>query len=64
MSLPIIDIFQGKIKEDALIVSLEFSLKIFNDTNAKSVELFYLIGVTKEGLFESDLDQLFEEEDT
>ncbi len=64
MSLPIIDIFQGKIKEDALIVSLEFSLKILNDTNAKSVELFYLIGVTKEGLFESDLDQLFEEEDT
>lgn len=64
MDLPIIDIFQGKIKEDALIVSLEFSLKILSDTNEKSVELFYLIGVTKEGLFESDLDQLFEEEDT
>ena len=64
MELPIINVFKGRIKEDALIVSLEFSLKILNDTCEKAVELFYLIGITKEGLYEDDLDQLFEEEDT
>ena len=64
MELPIINVFKGKIKEDALILSLEFSLKILNDSSEKAagenqdkaVELFYLIGITKEGLYEDDLD--------
>ncbi|CDW80630.1 nb-arc domain protein [Stylonychia lemnae] len=64
VELPIINVFKGKIKEDALILSLEFSIKILNDSYEKAVELFYLIGITKEGLFEDDLDQLFEDDDT
>ncbi len=56
LDLPIINVFKGKIKEDALILSLEFSLKILNDSQEKAVELLYLIGITKEGLFEDDLD--------
>ena len=48
--------FKGKIKEDSLILSLEFCLKILNDTQEKAVELFYLIGITQKGLFEEDLD--------
>ena len=56
--------FKGRIKEDSLILSLEFSLRILNDTQEKAVELFYIIGITCEGLFDEDLDQLFEEDDT
>lgn len=51
-------------KEDSLLLSLEFSLKLLNEKEEKAVELFYLIGITEEGLFEDDLDQLFEEENT
>lgn len=61
---PLIDVFKGRVSEDALILSLEFSLKILNDTDSKAVELFYMIGLTSQGLFEEDLEQLFEEEDT
>ena len=61
---PLTEIFNGRVKEDALILSLEFSLKILNDTDSKAVELFYIIGLTSQGLFEEDLEQLFEEEDT
>jgi predicted ferric reductase len=39
-------------------------LKLLNEKEEKAVELFYLIGITEEGLFEDDLDQLFEEENT
>ena len=59
-----IEVFKGRVSEDALILSLEFSLKILNDTDSKAVELFYMIGLTSQGLFEEDLEQLFEEEDT
>ena len=47
-----------------MLLSLEFSLMLLNEKEEKSVELFYLIGITQEGLFEEDLDQLFEEENT
>ncbi len=47
-----------------MLMSLEFSLMLLNEKEEKSVELFYLIGITQEGLFEEDLDQLFEEENT
>lgn len=45
-------------------MSLEVSIKILNSSNVKTVELFYLIGITLEGLFSDDLDSLFEEDDT
>lgn len=61
---PLLEVLKNRISEDSLILSLEFSLKILNETEEKAVELFYLIGITSQGLFEEDLDQLFEEEDT
>ena len=45
-----------------MILSLEFSLKLLNEKEEKAVELFYIIGVTQEGLFQDDLESLFEEE--
>mmetsp|Transcript_8254 Transcript_8254/g.6152 ORF Transcript_8254/g.6152 Transcript_8254/m.6152 type:complete len:133 (-) Transcript_8254:76-474(-) len=57
-------VLKNRIQEDSLILSLEFSLQMLQQKEEKCVELFYLIGITKEGLFEDDLEQLFEEEDT
>jgi hypothetical protein len=42
----LLDVLKGRIKEDSLILSLEFSLKLLNEKEEKAVELFYLIGIT------------------
>jgi hypothetical protein len=54
--LSLLEVLKGRIQEDSLLLSLEFSLKMLNEKEAKGVELFYLIGITEEGLFEEDLD--------
>jgi hypothetical protein len=43
---PILELCKGRIKEDALILSLEVSLKILNDTSENAAMIFYLIGIT------------------
>jgi hypothetical protein len=52
----LLEVLKGRISEDSLLLSLEFSLKLLNEKEEKSVELFYLIGLTQEGLFDEDLD--------
>ena len=45
--------------EFPLITSLEFTLKILTAEKTKGAEIFYLIGITKNGLLYEDLVEIY-----
>lgn len=47
---------KGKINDSSLFLSVEFSFKLLNEKYEKAVDLFYMIGITEEGLFENDIN--------
>lgn len=60
--LPLSDVIYGKMKEDSLILSLEFLIKCLNETDEKTVELFYLIGLNPDGLDMMDMNRFYSED--
>lgn len=48
-----------KSSEFPLITSLEFTIKVLNEEKSKGAEIFYLIGVTRNGLLYEDLMEIY-----
>lgn len=61
ISSSLLTFMQGRIEVDSLIMSIEFSVRLLQESNPKAIEIFYLIGITQEGLYEDDLFNIFEE---
>lgn len=41
-----------------MIMSLEFMLKMLRKKNPKAVDIFFIIGIMKNGLFKEDLEMI------
>lgn len=52
-----------KNNEFPLITSLEFTIRVLNEEQNKGAEIFYLIGITKNGILYEDLLEIYRASD-